>query len=444
MSKASFTLVAAPAARVQSSATVLSAAKHAEIFAILKALSRPAPTSKDKALVADWLSSASRRRACSVPEFTALLYAARLDFAARHLPEHAELANRALRRGYERLTGRALRDDEEVPHLPTALLHAESEETRLFYETAFAEGKRAPLFAGPLASFAERLRASAFWNLSTLLWVLAAALLATFDTGRAMLLGAVLGVAGASLNEYTVHLGVGHASDRLAALYRRLGWCGRYAEEITLAHRVHHSKMLTDFRVEFSNEATRRRVEAYLNQEARKLVEARVAEGITPREQAEAEHARIMNDIRVGGYGVNGTPIGCVSMQVLALPYFLTLAALTPFLGGLAFFLTGCAVLSAFIAQSMYSHRYLHLSRADQMSARREGRENIFMLWFLRSPIGRLQVRRHYRHHQEKIDYARTVNGAIMSFNTADFLLRRGVEEAEIPHLLKMREEDFL
>lgn len=435
--------ISMPMPKQMSSRKHPSSSAEPRIYPVLGAASANRPTEAQVAVVEDFLHQLERRHP-SVSDHAALLFLQLSRFTEKHLSKsNSDRAARLLCKSYLQLTGEVVVDG-TFPRLPDPILRLESEESRLIYSTVCAHGRRGLLFKGGISRFRERLELSAFWNSTTLFCGLLALALSIHPIGRGIILGAVIGMAGASLNEYMVHLGVGHASDRLASLYRRSGWAGRYAEEIVLAHRVHHSKMATDFRVEFSDLATKRRVDTYLRREAKKIVAARVSENITPAALAESETKRIISDVKAGGYGVNGTAIGCITMQVLALPYFVLNGALAPYLGGWAFFLSATFFLSGFIAQSMYSHRYLHLTPADQAKEWEAGNATRFMLWFMNTPLGRLQARRHYRHHQEKIDYARTVNGAIMSFNFADFLLRGGVEEAEVVHLVKMKSERFL
>ena len=135
-------------------------------------------------------------------------------------------------------------------------------------------------------------------------------------------------------------------------------------------------------------------------------------------------------------------------MNVIASPFFvlnIMLSYLFPTsLAQVIFVLASCFFLSGFIIQSMYSHRYLHFTTEDLAHPQNAGSTTSFMRWFMTTSLGQLQTRRHYRHHQEKYDYQRTVNGVIMSFSFADFIFRRGVHEADVSHLIKMRREGFL
>jgi hypothetical protein len=166
--------------------------------------------------------------------------------------------------------------------------------------------------------------------------------------------------------------------------------------------------------------------------------------GVTPEDRRHSEVDRIIREVRLGGYGVNGTPAGCLAMNAIAIPFYLLNTLLFLRFGGMPFLVVSCLCLGGFITQSMYSHRYLHMTRADIERSRESGTSTAFMRWFMTTPVARLQARRHYRHHHESFDYSRTANGVIMSFSIADFLFRRGVYEADIKHLLKMRREGFL
>jgi hypothetical protein len=339
-------------------------------------------------------------------------------------------------------------DWQSLPRLPRKVLSQTNRDIAVVYDTAFFSPKRTELLFEPLnskSSIVTRITSASFWNARTALFVAFSMLLLCFPITREILLGMIFGMMGASMNEYIVHLGVGHSSSSFARGFRRLGYIGLFAEEINLAHRVHHSKMLTDFRTAFSSEKDRQRVDAYVSRESEKLVFERIKAGLVPESKAASEIERIIRELKSGGYGVDGTLAGCIAMNVLAFPFFLSNFLLSLlFAGGTVFLVTSCIFLSGFIMQSLFSHRYLHLTNDDLEKSKADGSTTAFMRWFMTTPVAELQTRRHFRHHHEKYDYQGTANGVIMSFSFADFPLRKGVREAEVSHLVQMRKQGFL
>lgn len=418
-----------------------------DLFGVLEALAQEDNlTPSDAARVAAWLSDLeahSVNRDLSCLEHLTLLQMERVHF--RH-PQVTPL----LAKSIEQLTGKSWLPHQAVPLLPRAVLRRESHEFRVLYEGVYyAPVRREPLLAPlprgkALDTLRMRLTGSAFWNRETGLAILGASAACLHPLGRQVVLGAIVGFMGASISEYLAHLGVVHATGHWLATFKKAGMLGRFAEEVQLFHKVHHYKMLTDFRTDFSDALTQHRVENYLEQQVRHLVTTRVDTGITPQERQESEIARILRSARAGGYGVHGTPKGGVMINFVGIPMYALNIALYSAFGGLLFLATSCLFLCGFIVQSMYAHRYFHMTREDVARSTEKGETTPWMRAFIRTSAGQRQMRRHYRHHHESFEYSRTVNGGIMSFSWADFVFRRGVHEAELRHLLKMRREGFL
>lgn len=411
-------------------------------WTVLECASKPLPDHRDEETIDVWLELARERVAAGL---TSVLEQALFLLLARR---GRDGAREGARRSWEILTGRSAGSD--VNRLPRRILRQAPSEEQVVYDAVFyADARETALFAplggtSWLRTAVRRVTASAFWTRGTAMFLGGASVMMLFSPTREILLGAVIGMIGASLNEYLVHLGLGHASTAFAKRLRRLGVMGLFAEEINLAHRIHHSKMVADFRADFTDSKTRARIDAHLRREATQLVRDRVATGFTAESRAEAEIDRIIREIVAGGYGVNGTWAGCLSMNVLALPFFLVNGGLAVLFGAPLFMIASSFFLSGFITQSLYSHRYLHMTEDDLARSKDAGTTTVFMRWFMTTPVAKLQVRRHYRHHHEKFDYHGTVNGVIMSYSFADFVLRRGVREAEVRHIVRMRREKFL
>jgi len=416
---------------------------------VLDGLSKKHPTDRDREFREVWRAMAFERLTLGTSNILDhsifLLLAGAGDLASEQ----------AVARSWELLAGRPPSSARAAERLPRSVLQAGTLDEQVVYDTVFhAKTRKSSIFdpiafdpiseSSKLRVVVRRLTASAFWNRGTFFFSLLAVALSFWSSGREILFGMLLGMMGASFNEYLVHLGVGHASSKVATGFRRLGFVGLFAEEINLAHRVHHWKMKMDFRVEFTKPEFKERVDTYLRIEATKLVRGRVEAGITREDRAEVEIARIIREIIAGGYGVNGTWAGCLSMNLLAFPFFVLNVILAWMWGGPVFLVTSCLFLSGFITQSLYSHRYLHMTEEDLQRAKAAGQTTAFMLRFMKTSVSQLQARRHYRHHHERFDYNGTANGVIMSFSFADFVLRGGVREARVQHLVRMRKEGFL
>jgi hypothetical protein len=454
-----------------SSDAVLLSKKDAHTYAVLEALNRRDATEIDTKLVEKWFSTLLTRNApMTMLEHTALLIMHRSSSKSQYLsPASRALFDITFELSWDHLTAETTapswpvnlhRAEATLPYLPRTVRMRATEETRVIYDTVYFANERRNLlftslntsshrvgFAGGFKIILNRITSSSFFNLNfALSWLVLIGLL-FIPYIRELVLGAIVGMIGASINEYAVHLGIGHSSPRLAKGFRKIGLFGLWAEEINLAHRVHHSKMIVDFRSEFSNEKVLNRVDAYLATEATKMVNSRVEHGQTAAKDTESEISRIISQIKAAGYGVDGTILGCVSMHVIAIPFFILNVILFSALGaGLAagiFLFSATFFLSGFITQSMYSHRYLHMTPGDLVDPKLAGTTTSFMRWYMTTAAGQLQTRRHYRHHQEKFDYQKTVNGVIMAYSFADFILRRGVSEAELTHILRMRKEGF-
>ena len=440
--------------------------RDAHSFAVIEAVSRKKLSEFELKMVETWFESLfTRNLKFSVLEHSILLLMRQQNYPSQFLsPRNQELFALALEVSWDHLTAgtsaprwprEAERLTSSIPYLPSSVFKTAGEESRVVYDTLFFSNHRQHLLfdriSRPHHRFLEmknRLVSSAFYNQQTLIFLLVLGPMIFIAGLREIVLGFVIGMMGASINEYAVHLGIGHSSAELAKSFRKFRYFGLFAEEINLAHRVHHCKMVGDFRADFTNEKVRERVDAYLAVEAEKLVRSRVQDRFYAEGNAPKETARIISEIKSGGYGVDGTLAGCIAMNVIATPFFalnILLSNIFPtILTQVIFILASCFFLSGFIIQSMYSHRYLHFTQEDLNHPQNADSTTSFMRWFMTTSLGQLQTRRHYRHHQEKYDYQRTVNGVIMSFSFADFIFRRGVHEADISHLIKMRKEGFL
>lgn len=386
-----------------------------------------------------------------VLDHTALLYFFNCPFRTQLSRTQDERLVTTLQQSWSKLTNLKLPPYETIPYLPQSILDQTPEAIRLLYVATYHKENRKYLLFDKIQNgqpyfktILTRLRNSAFWNMTFAFCTLLALAACIFSEGRELLIGILLGMISASFNEYLIHLGVGHASPNLSLAFRRFGWLGRFAEEINLAHRVHHCKIATDFRVEFSDSKTLERVNHYLEHHARKIVTSRIQNRIISQAELESEINRIVVTIRAGGYGVNGTLKGAISMQLTAVPFYIINYLIYKLAFGPIFLITSFLSLAVFINQSLYSHRYLHMTNADIENAKLSSKATSFMIWFMATPLGKLQQRRHFRHHQEAFDYKRTVNGVIMSFSFADYILRRGVADATVRNLLQMHDQDFL
>lgn len=328
-------------------------------------------------------------------------------------------------------------------YLPSSLLKDAGDEAKVIYDNAFFLSERSEKIFCSLKNLWERTKAHPLYNFDTLVWLsvlTAAALL--ISHGAEIVTGLVFGMIGASVNEYIVHLGIGHTCPATLRKWIPFTYIVHFTEEINLAHRVHHFKMTRDFRKNFTNNQCYDNVNKYLKKKAQELVDNRVKLKEIDAKDYNEDVARVIYCIIRDGYGVDGTIVGMVSMHITGAPFFVANTVLAVFLASPTFWLFSTISLSFFITQSLYSHRYMHLNSHDLKI--KESATTAFMRWFIRSPIGRLQTQRHFQHHHEPYEYNKTSNGVIMSFSFADYLFRGGVSEINPKNLMKMRKQGFL
>lgn len=408
-----------------------------------------------------WLTSlreSQLEKPLSVLEHAALTYVFHSRIFESHSNTQAQtLVREGLTQSWETLTGRSFPKSGQLPRLPHSVLRKASPEARIFERAAFELNNRpkqlrVDLREGVADHIKERMIRWAdrvpltFASVLTTMLTLA---LAFHHLGREIIAGTLVGLAGASLNEYLIHIGVGHAPEGIKRAFRRFGIAGKFAEEITLAHQVHHVKISRDFGDSFKSESERLKVDRILVLKARELVMSREEFASKSRREIDAEAERVAASIRTGNYGVDGTTKGAIGMYITATPmiFFNTLVAAT--MGSQAFFASSMLSLFGFITQSLYSHRYLHMRPHEIAAVETSWKDastwlDISLKWYMTTPIAWLQQRLHFTHHKSEWDYEKTSNGVIMAFSVADYMVRGGVENPSVKHLLELREQGFL
>jgi hypothetical protein len=337
-------------------------------------------------------------------------------------PEAQQILERSLELSYRNLSGRSISRDEWKNPLPRNVVEASGETSKVFHEAVFREAAalRPKGFFGRLR---DRIRGD---NCVTTVTTLLATAGMFFESTRPYS-ALLIGLAEASLNEHLIHIGIGHANSRMTKAFRRFGRAGQFAEQVTLAHRLHHAIVKQNYGAVVLTPAQKDMAEKTLLKFSQKLVLDRIQEREPNRSVEDIEASpeyvsevnRIVTATRRGNYGINGTKAGALSMLATNTPWYLLNFALYAATGSEAFLVTANASLTVMTLQSLYSHRYLHIRPSERVQVQTNWLQNLYM----KSPFGRLQQRLHFVHHESQYAIEDTKNGAIMAGSVSDRLM---------------------
>lgn len=420
-------------------------------YKIMRAVQRKSRDHEKESL--EWLQSIKETQTeqpLTVLEHSALAYI----FHSRIFESHSDpaaqnLLRNALMNSWKHLTGKEFPKSGRFPKLPRSVLLQAQDAAKDWHRAAFDvrdrpkflfELQRNLKLSEKVKEKFERFSEQSPVSIKSGMITLVTLALAFHQFGRELLAGTLLGAVGASLNEDFVHVGIGHANEKLQKVFRKMSWVGRFAEEITLAHKIHHIKTTQDFSADFSSQKLKERIDKILIREARELVKARYAGRRISPEAREKEAQRVARDIRNAGYGVDGTLTGALAMHVTATPFIALNVLLYQHFGGEVFLGASMFSLSAFITQSLYSHRYLHM----RDSAGDAAKTSLLMEWYMSTPVGKRQQRLHSEHHGAPMSPKETNNGVIMAFSLSDYIVRGGVKNPSIKTLLDLQKQGFL
>lgn len=386
------------------------------------------------------ITQIQKNRPLSIVEHSTILYLLKNKLFSEAESVHLlQSLQKVMSQSFHHLTGKISTGDSiEANTLPDSVMKNATTKERLVHDAVVASKN-----INRYVSMAKRVL-----TLKNTVYTLALGAALSFQTGREIFAGALLGLAGASFNEYLIHVGIGHASDSLKKKFRKLGNVGHVMEEVTLAHRLHHMIVSRYFGAAVLPKDLEAKATKQLRNLSEDLVLDRLQEQFPERTKDEIRQSedyrllvdKLENEVKSGNFGVNGTHYGTVTMLASATPFFL--------LNGLAYHLTGSPEILAssmvsltfFIVQSLYSHRYMHI-RPEDMDQTPSSR---FMRWYIRSPIGQLQTRLHYVHHGSHMEAKSTQNGVIMAFSIADYILHGGVKQPELSHILGLEAQGYL
>ena len=381
-----------------------------------------------------------QQRPLSIVEHSTVLYLLKNHlFAEADVRDLRQSLQLVLTESYRHLSGREPSNSSIEAHiLPDRVMKNATTKERLVHDAVVMSKS-----GGRYASMAKR----ALTVKNTVYTLLLGAAM-SHEVGREIFAGTLLGLAGASLNEYLIHVGIGHASNSLKKKFRKFGNIGHVMEEITLAHRLHHMIVSSYFGAavlpkEIEVKATRQlRIlsEELILDRIQDESPQRGKEEILQSDEYRRRVAKLEQEIKSGNFGVNGTNYGVAAMLASATPFFLLNAAAYHAVGSPELLASSMVSLTFFIVQSLYSHRYMHL-RPEDINKTPSTR---FMTWYIRSPVGQLQTRLHYVHHSSHMDAKSTKNGAIMAFSIADYILHGGVKQPELSHVLGLEAQGYL
>lgn len=400
--------------------------------------------------VEGWLRSletSQREQPLNVLEYTALLFIKNSGIFSAD-PGPAALLEASLRTAHRNLTGNDFTGDIMRDVLPGKLLQDAGYRATQFYGAVLRETKAQQKVEPSLLNRLKtaKLAVAAHLNIVNVLTVLTTAAALSFGVGREIFAGALIGLTQASMNEWLVHIGIGHAPKALYNKFRSMGKLGGFLEEITLAHKLHHTVVADAFGTAELTPAQKARAEKTLRKLAENLVLDRMASAEPEKSRADLEaspeFARqvevVIEGVRGGGYGVNGTKLGAASMMASATPFYLLNFALYAATGSEAFLVTSQLSMTAMIIQSVYSHWYLHYQPkpGDETTLSRLQIHYVTRTW-----IGRIAQQLHYRHHE--LPYMGNKNGVIMGGAVADILLGT-LEHPRTVDLINMYYDGFM
>ena len=406
--------------------------------------------SKNQDTVLGWIRGIQERQALqplNVLEHSALVFVYRSELFTGPQSEtiYRELeANISM--SYQHLTGTKASLEIELGPLPVRVVNRSGSVASLFHDAVFRDTTPAEKRPNVLSrSFREIKK---HFNITNVMTTILGAAMFCSDSGRSVLAGLLVGLSQASLNEYMIHIGVGHANEAITAAFHKMGTPGKFAEEITLAYRVHHAVVGFDFgsaemtaeQKDKANKIVRVMAEdLILNRMLRQAPEKSAAEIRASQEFRDTSEALVATIVR-GNYGVNGTVKGAIAMLVTASPLYIMNFAIYAGTKDPAYLVSSNIALTTMILQSLYSHWYLHYREGDPTAKKL----NAFQMWYVNdSPLGQLAQRLHFAHHETPFPIGSTKNGVIMAASVTD-RIKGDLSQATVKDLIEMYEQDFL
>lgn len=266
-----------------------------------------------------------------------------------------------------------------------------------------------------------------------LIFIAAAIILMFFPYGRQFLAGSAVGLfLIASFNESMAHRMVGHTSPRTERLFNRLGAVGRLLQIISQAHQLHHFKVSREFCYRFKSEEFRAQFEKVAETKYQRLgLKIKAKDPV-------AEGNRLYRIFLERGYGVHGTTTGSTLMLIGAIPWLAIAYAVGSYFHAPAFAISAFLVGNFFVLQSLFSHRYLHMNRAEILENKNT---TWFMRWYMTTRPAQFQQRLHFVHHQ--YHHLEAWNDVIMVGSGVDWI-RKMVKAPNCQDLAKMDAQEFL
>lgn len=330
-------------------------------------------------------------------------------------PQVQQSLHDSLSMSYLHLTGHSLADGQWLTPLPRKVLVDAGERVTVFHDSLFegSDGKPKPGLTTRLRRIVNRV--SPMTVVTTILSVAAMC----FETTRGVFAGGLIGLAGAAFNEDLIHLGVGHAEKVTTLKFRKFGVVGRFLEQITLAHKLHHTIAAEDFGAAVLTPEQKARADKTLTKLVENLTLERMqeknpdvsADDLKLRSEFGNEVERLVTAIKKSGYGVDGTWRGAAGMLAAATPYYLLNFALYAATGSPEFLISSQVSLTVMILQSLYSHWYLHYRPEDDPTIQ----TNPIQTFYMNTYLGRQARRLHFTHHELPYKSDRTANGDIMA-----------------------------
>lgn len=349
----------------------------------------------------------------------------------------------AIKTSYRHLTGQSKVD---YRRLPVGVVRGASEYERAFYnavQVKLAQGEMLPLrqrFVNKMLSIRDN---TSVMKAVTLLSGIAAMIVE--PNTRGVIAGSILGLAQAGMIEYTIHLGLGHASSKTLAFLHKFGTMGDFMEEVGLEHKLHHMLVAKDFRAavlspeqeEYARQETTTLMRQLLIERAKRKNPALTREQIINEPGFNELLEQKVQAVADANWGMNSSIAASAKMLVSGIHFYLMNLGLFVATHDVGFLIASNTVMSVMTVQSIYSHYYMHYFpefRTAQGTTK-------WMVSFLNSKPGQLMRRRHIEHHYDR--YIGAGNGNIMAFAPADYILL-DLTELSIRHLVEMQADGIL
>ena len=369
------------------------------------------PSGANRKALANWLDSLNAlpfdAQGLGVNTHSALIFMHRMGVCQG---EAADALNTALRRSWQRLTGKVPKDLNR--RLPRRVLYKATRDERDLHAAAFqTQGGKSEAYrdAKLLRDYTPEPRDAAY--------ALAALLLALTDIGADILIGGVVGLLIATIGESALHQAGGHPGKKMRVwTAAQSGHVRRRFRQAMVGHLyAHHTTYRKHYGVQFDSPEHQAKLDAKLD--AIKAKDPAIDIELIKKEQ----YGLTVNKWKVPGFAQSYL-VAATALLLLGAALGLEISA------ALVIALYGTAILPPFA--SKYLHPQLHKARSKAL-----GEASPPMRWLLKTRMIELIDKLHFGHHR----------GHEGNFNLVTPFgdrLRHRLRLPTVKHLLAMRESE--